>query len=145
MCCCKPRKGHTRALLWKNFVLWRRTPIMSILELLMPLLLCVALIYLRDSIAHKVMPSVEIMELTYTEDEEIGYTAVYHYPMVEFHRLNVRDEERWMEDNYSFAGVIPRTRLFFIPRTCFWTGNYATQRRYIGLAPRNAYTESIAV
>ena len=49
-----------------------------------------------------------------------------------------------METSYAFAGVIPRSRLFFIPKACFWTGNFATQRQLVGLAPQNEYTESIA-
>lgn len=81
--------------------------------------------------------------MTYDGDE-VGYTAVYHYPLIEETRMTVRKEEEWMEETYAFAGVIPRSRLFFIPKACFWTGNYATQKRIVGLAPKNEYTESIA-
>ena len=73
---------------------------------------------------YEVVPSVEVREVIYDEEGDIGYTAVYHYPLIEETRMNLRDEEIWMEDVYSFAGVIPRSRLFFIPRACFWTGNY---------------------
>ena len=72
------------------------------------------------------MPSVEIKEVIIEEGEDLGYTAVYHYPFTEEIRMILRDEEKWIEDTYAFAGVIPRSRLFFIPRACFWTGNYAT-------------------
>ena len=133
--CCRPRKGHTCSLLWKNFVLWRRQPWLSAIEILSPILLCILLAYVRTLIDYEIIPSIEIKEVMIEEGRDLGYTAVYHYPFVEEPRMNLRDEEKWMEDSYGFAGVIPRSRLFFIPRSCFWTGNYATQRRFIGLAP----------
>ena len=140
----RKRGGHTRSLLWKNFLLWRRTWCLSTVELLSPILLCLVLIYLRGMVDYEVVPSLEIREVTYDDTGDVGYSAVYHYPFIEEKRMTLREEEAWMEDTYSFAGVIPRSRLFFIPRSCFWTGNYATQKRIIGLAPRNEFTESIA-
>ena len=141
--CCYSRRGHTRSLLWKNFVIWKRTPCISAIELLMPILLVAVLVFLRTRIDHQVVSSVEVREVTYDGDE-VGYTAVYHYPLIEETRMTIRNEETWMEETYGFAGVVPRSRLFFIPKACFWTGNYATQRRIVGLAPQNDYTESIA-
>ena len=141
--CCGSR-GHTRSLLWKNFLLWRRTPKTSACELLCPLLLCTVLIYLRSIIEYQIMPSIPITEVTYDNSGDIQYSAVYHYPLVEEKRLKLRLEETWMEETYGFAGVIPRSRLMFIPKSCFWTGNFATQKRFVGLAPRNEYTESVA-
>ena len=126
MCLCRPRKGHVRSLLWKNFVLWRRTPIISAIELLSPIILCFVLVYLRAQVDEERIPPLEITEVTYEEGAGLGYTAVYHYPFVEETRMNLRDEEDWMEDEFMFAGVIPRSRLFFIPRSCFWTGNFNT-------------------
>ena len=76
-------------------------------------------------------------------DGTIGYTTVYHYPLVDIPYKDVRVEEAWMEKNFAFAGVIPRTRLFFLPRPCFWTGNYHTQKRVVGLSPENEFTRAI--
>jgi len=143
MCCCRPSKGHTRSLLWKNCLLWRRTPCLSCIEVSSPIVLCLVLVVLRAIINYQVVPSLAISELTIEEGQDLGYAAVYHFPYVENQRMNLRDQEQWMEDSYQFTGVIPRSRLMFIPRSCFWTGNYATQRRIIGLAPRNEYTQSI--
>ena len=118
--------SHAKSLLWKNFILWKRTPWTSCVELLSPILLCAVLVYLRSTIDHVVIPSVDIREVIYDENGDIGYAAVYHYPFIEEARLDLTHEEKWMEDNYGFAGIVPRTRLFFIPRSCFWTGSYAT-------------------
>ena len=57
--------------------------------------------------------------------------------------MNIVQEAAYMDATYSFAGVIPRSRLFFIPRSCFWTGNYYTQKQVVALAPRNVFTEDI--
>jgi len=142
--CCRPRRGHTRSLLWKNLLLWKRTPFLSGIEVLSPILLCILLVYLRTQVDYELVASYEISEITIEEGKDLGYSAVYHYPLVEELRMNLREEELWMEDTYQFAGVLPRSRLFFIPRRCFWTGNFATQRRLVGLTPRNDYTMSIA-
>lgn len=48
-----------------------------------------------------------------------------------------------METNFAFAGVIPRTRLFFLPKACYWTGNWETQKQIVGLTPRNHFTMEI--
>ena len=129
MICCSRnsnRGKHTRSLLWKNFLLWRRTPCISCVEVLAPIILCAVLVYLRSIIEYVIIPSVDIREVTYDENGDVGYSAVYHYPFIEEVRMDMTYEEKWMEDNYGFAGIIPRSRLFFIPRSCFWTGNYAT-------------------
>ena len=125
-------------------MIWRRTPCISAIEVLSPIILCIVLVYMRTTIDYDIIPSVELKEVVYDETGDIGYSAVYHYPFIEEPRLDLTYEEKWIESENAFAGVVPRTRLFFIPRSCFWTGNYATQRQIIGLAPRNKYTESIA-
>ena len=107
-------------------------------------MLCAALVVIRSMIDHEIMPSLEITEVTYDAAGDVGYNAVFHYPLVEEQRMGFRDEETWMEDTYGFAGIVPRSRLMFIPKSCFWTGNYATQKRLVGLAPANEYTRSIA-
>ena len=99
---------------------------MSAIEILAPILLCVLLVYMRSEIDHEVMPSIKVREVIYDENSDVGYLAVYHYPFVEAPRLDLTHEELWMETNFQFAGIEPRSRLFFIPKSCFWTGNYAT-------------------
>ena len=76
-------QGHTRTLLWKNILLWRRTPKTSALELICPLMICAVLIFLRSAIDYKIFPSVEIPEVTPDESGDLTYNAVYHYPFVE--------------------------------------------------------------
>ena len=85
--------GHTRSLLWKNFLLWRRTWCLSIIELLSPILLCLVLIYLRGMVDYEVVPSLEIREVTYDDTGDVGYSAVYHYPFIEEKRMSLREEE----------------------------------------------------
>ena len=63
--------------------------------------------------------------MTYDESGDVGYSAVYHYPLIDDIDMNIGEEEKWMEEAYAFVGAIPRSRLFFIPKACFWTGNYA--------------------
>ena len=99
---------------------------MSLCELLSPLILCTVLVVIRSQIDSELFPSIVINEITIDENFELSYAAVYHYPLVEQTRMSLREEEKWMEDSYALAGVVPRSRLFFIPRACFWTGNYAT-------------------
>lgn len=102
------------------------------------------LVYLRLSIKAQTMPEYDFGEVSIQSNGQIDYTTLVHYPLLESPHLSTREEEDFMEDNYSFAGVIPRSRLFFIPRSCFWTGNYWTQKQWVGLAPRNAFTEDVA-
>lgn len=98
--CCRPRRGHTRSLLWKNLLLWKRTPFLSGIEVLSPILLCILLVYLRTQVDYELVASYEISEITIEEGKDLGYSAVYHYPLVEELRMNLREEEIWMEDTY---------------------------------------------
>ena len=49
-----------------------------------------------------------------------------------------------MEENYAFAGVIPRSHLHFMPYACFFQSSHVLQKTHIGLAPRDEYTERVA-
>ena len=69
-------------------------------EVLSPVLLCVLLVYVRTQVDYQVVPSLEIKEVMIEEGKDLGYTAVYHYPFAEEPRMNMRDEEKWMEDHY---------------------------------------------
>ena len=134
---------HTRALIKKNYLIWRRTPCLSILEILSPILICTVLVFIRHEISREVLDIHDFGEVTVEEDGNIGYTTVYHYPLVDRPLDSVRVEEAWMEGEFAFAGVIPRSRLMFLPKPCFWTGNYHTQKRIVGLSPDNAFTRAI--
>jgi len=73
-----------------------------------------------------------------------NFYSIIHYPLVDFKGKNVKYDRNWMEENYGFGGVIPRSYKFFLPKSCFWTGNEASQRQYVGLAPMNRHTRYIA-
>ena len=134
---------HTRALLKKNFRIWKRTPCLSFFEILSPLLICAVLVFLRQSIEKDILEVHDFGEITIEDDGNVGYTTVYHYPLIDIPNENVRVEEEFMEREYAFAGVIPRSRLFFLPKPCFWTGNFHTQKRMVGLSPENDFTRAI--
>ena len=72
---------------------------MSAIEILSPIFLCAVLVYIRGQVAHEVFPSVEITEVTYDEEGDVGYSAVYHYPLIEETRFPLRSEEIWMEES----------------------------------------------
>ena len=42
---------HTRALVKKNYLVWKRTPCLSFIEIISPILICAVLVYIRYLIA----------------------------------------------------------------------------------------------
>ena len=72
---------HTRALIKKNYLVWTRTPCISLVEILSPILICAILVYLRTQIEQEVLPLYDFGEITIEEDGTLGYNTVYHYPL----------------------------------------------------------------
>jgi len=128
----------------KNWITWKRTPWLSPFELAAPILLMLVLVYLRQSVSLEYLPATEFSEISIAPDGSIDYTTLMHFPYREQLGKNMVEEEKWMREEYGFAGVIPRPRLHFLPKACFWTGDVFSQKQYIGLAPRNEFTEAIA-
>jgi len=116
--------GHFRTLLWKNWLIWRRTPLVSPLEILAPVILMAVLVLLRQKIGSEFVESTDIPEVKPLDDGDIGYMTISHYPFIDDPTLNLQQDVAKLEKNFAFAGVIPRTRLFFLPKSCFWTGNW---------------------
>jgi hypothetical protein len=98
---------------------------------------------LRHYIGSEYIESVDLPEVQPLEDGDLGYNTVLHYPFIDDPTKKMSDDVTNIESNFGFAGVIPRTRLFFLPKSCFWTGNWETQRQIIGLTPKNFYTMEI--
>jgi hypothetical protein len=86
------------------------------------------LVLMRHRISSQFVPSQLLPEIYPLPDGTLGYMTVMHYPLVDNPKLNLQSDVNWMETNFAFAGVIPRTRLFFLPKSCYWTGNLETQR-----------------
>jgi hypothetical protein len=58
--------------------------------------------------------------------------------------MSIDAKRQNMVKNYGFAGTIPRSRRFFLPKACFYTGNVSSQKMYVGLSPKNEHTKMIA-
>jgi hypothetical protein len=70
------------------------------------------------------------------------YYTLMHYPFLEMGGMSINAEREYMVNNYGFSGVIPRSRRFFLPKACFYTGNVSSQKMYVGLAPKNKFTKN---
>ena len=117
---------HLKALLSKNWIIWKRTPILSSLEILAPIILMLILTYLRSRVTVEIIDPIEFGEISVASNGDVEYTTLYYYPIDEDLRRSIEEERQDMEEKYAFTGVIPRTRLFFLPKACFWTGNVWT-------------------
>lgn len=101
------------------------------------------LIYLRAQVTPEQIPELDFGEVSVHPDGRIDYTTIIHHPFYESRSESTQEEWDFMQEEYSFAGVIARPRLFFLPRACFWTGNYYSQKQVVALAPRNEFTLEI--
>ena len=79
--------------------------------------------------SYKAFDKIEFPEMVMEEgSNDLTIYNAMHYPFVEQDGVSVEGERSWMQDNYAFAGVIPRSFKFFVPRNCYWTGNRASQK-----------------
>jgi hypothetical protein len=70
-------------LLWKNWLVWKRTPVVSPLEILAPILLMVVIVLLRKKIGSEFIDSTDLPEVFPLKDGTLGYMSVMHYPLID--------------------------------------------------------------
>ena len=136
---------HLKVFVRKNLILIKRAPMTTFAELLLPVVLMVGLAMMRYLLVDQPLPKIEFPDVVPDPRmDKFNFYSIIHYPLVDFDRKDIKYERKWMEDNYAFGGVIPRSYKFFMPKSCFWTGNEASQRQMVGLAPMNKHTRFIA-
>jgi len=77
------QRQHFRTLLWKNWLVWKRTPFVSPLEILAPILLMVVIVLLRKKIGSEFIDSTDLPEIFPLKDGTLGYMSVMHYPLID--------------------------------------------------------------
>lgn len=75
--------SHFGSLLHKNWLVWRRTPLVSMVEILAPILLMAVLVLLRHKIGSEFVDKTDLPEVYPLSDGNLGYMTVMHYPMVD--------------------------------------------------------------
>jgi len=82
--------------LWKNWVVWRRTPIISPFEILAPIFLMLILVFLRHRIGSEFVESTNLPDVYPLSDGTLGYMTVIHYPLFDSPLMGRFDDELWM-------------------------------------------------
>jgi len=77
--------SHLKALLLKNFYLWKRSKIGSFCELFLPIILVVGLSMIRFALTHKPIP-----QTSYVQDvEAASSTGIYALMNADYTVLNI--------------------------------------------------------
>lgn len=93
-----------RALLSKNWIYYKRQYLVSIFELLMPLLLMLIMLYIRTSISVTKLPSQNFEDLFVSFDTNMAGDSTYmHYPLI-FDPIDLNFQHLESE-SFNFLGI----------------------------------------
>lgn len=127
-----------KALLKKNWIIWKRSLVISIIEILFPILLMSILIIVRVLIKKKEIPEISYTSQVYnTEDQKLEGSVFMHYPFYNDGILNITERINKEQELYSFFDVPAKARFYYYPEHCV---RYAVKRNVIGITPRNDIT-----